>query len=189
MKQDIATYLVDSFVDYKGDTHHIVACALSQSPKQDSHTLRVGWADKANRLDVDDHLFHEVYRMVTVGIAICNPEDNFDYEKGKQIAYHKAANIENLPRIYAPCKGVITKDLVDTFLKQQVTFFKEHPEALIEGYAEKASAHQELEKAKAEIANLDETEKEIFDLAVKGWDFTRYIRLAEIYVNKIFNKD
>ena len=96
--------------------------------------------------------------------------------------------MENLPRLYAPCKGVITKDLVDTFLKQQVKFFKEHPETLIEGYAERASAYQELEKAKEEIANLDETEKEIFDLAVKGWDFTRYIRLADIYAKRILNK-
>ena len=189
MKQDITTFLVDEFVDYKGDKHHIVACALSQSPTQDSHTLRVGWADKANQLDEDDRLFHEVYRMVTVGIAICNPEDKFDYEKGKQIAYHKAANIENLPRIYAPCKGVITKDLVDTFLKQQVKFFKEHPETLIDGYAEKEAAYQEVERAKEAIARLDKTEKELFNLAVEGWDFTPYIRLAEIYVNKIRNKD
>ena len=90
MKQDITTYLVDSFVDYKGDTHHIVACALSQSPKQDSHTLRIGWADKANRLDVDDHLFHEVYRMVTVGISICNPEDKFDLK-----IFTRTTNINN----------------------------------------------------------------------------------------------
>lgn len=189
MKQDITTYLVDSFIDYKGDEHKIVACALSQSPLESSYKLRIGWADKNNYLDIEDHLFQEVYRMVTVGIAICNPADEFDLEKGKRSAFHKAANIESLPRIYAPCKGVITKDLVDTFLKQQVQFFKEHPETLIEGYKEAEQAYNDLESAKAAIANLDETEKEIFNLAVKGYNFAPYVRLADVYVNKILKQD
>ena len=33
MKQDIAEFLVDSFIDYKGDEHKIVLCALSQTPE------------------------------------------------------------------------------------------------------------------------------------------------------------
>ena len=42
MKQDIAEYLVDSFVDFKGAIHQVVLCALSQSPRPvESDTLMV----------------------------------------------------------------------------------------------------------------------------------------------------
>ena len=34
MKQDIAEFLVDSFIDYKGDEHKVVLCALSQTPEK-----------------------------------------------------------------------------------------------------------------------------------------------------------
>ena len=45
MKQDVAEYLIDSFVDFKGEEHKIVACALSQSPEasEDGCKLAVGW--------------------------------------------------------------------------------------------------------------------------------------------------
>lgn len=39
MKQDIAEYLVDSFVDFKGDVHQVVLCALSQSPEPDRKSV------------------------------------------------------------------------------------------------------------------------------------------------------
>ena len=131
MKQDITTYLVDSFVDYKGDTHHIVACALSQSPKQDSHTLRVGWADKANRLDVDDHLFHEVYRMVTVGISICNPEDKFDEQEGIKIATRRVKN-NPLGELKTPFITCLCKDQVEHILKGELNYIITNIDKFIE---------------------------------------------------------
>lgn len=186
MKQDIATYLVDSFKDYAGKEHTFVACALSQSPENEvDATLKIGWIDKTDRLYTDSSLCHDVYRMVTIGIAICNPEDEFNLEKGKNIAYNKAANIEQLPRIYTPNKGVITKEIVDVFLKQQVQFVKENPEKLIKGYLEAKKAYEETQKAKADIENLSEDEKVAFNLAVKGIDLSKYVDLAKIYIKKI----
>jgi hypothetical protein len=123
--------------------------------------------------------------MVTIGIAICNPEDEFNLEKGKNIAYNKAANIEQLPRIYTPNKGVITKEIVDVFLKQQVQFVKENPEKLIKGYLEAKKVYEETQKAKADIENLSEDEKVAFNLAVKGFDLSKYMNLAKIYVKKL----
>ena len=122
MKQDIATYLVDSFIDYAGKEHKLVACALSQTPEDSDHTLKVCWLNSEDGALCNANIYHNVYRLVTIGVAVCNPEDNFDEETGKKIAYNKAANIEYAPRIYTTNRGVITKELVDTFLKQQVQF-------------------------------------------------------------------
>ena len=189
MKQDIATYLVDSFVDFEGKEHKFVACAVSQSPESDDSRLMVGWVDDFDRLNASEDLYHEVYRLVTVGFAVCNPNDEFDEEKGKKIAKHKASNMENLPRIYTPCKGVITSELVDTFLKQQVQFAKEEPERLIKGYDAAKRIYEETQKAKETIDNLEGDEKTAFDLAVKGVDFSKYINLAKVYVKRILKSE
>lgn len=189
MKQDIATYLVDSFVDFEGKEHKFVACALSQSPNNEDDTLKIGWVDEFNEMDLNNSLCHDVYRLVTIGIAICNPEDEFNEEAGKKIAFSKAANIESLPRIYTPNKGVITGELVDTFLKQQVKFFKENPETLIKGYTKAKEAYETRQNAQKAIEKLTDEEKTVFDLAVKGFDFAKYVDLARIYVRKILNKD
>lgn len=186
MKQDIATYIVDSFIDYAGKEHKIVACALSQSPENNiDESLMVGWANDKGQMQTDASIYHDVYRLVTVGVAICNPEDEFDEKRGKTIAYNKAANIEDLPRIYTPNKGVITKELVDVFLKQQVKFIKENPEKVIKGYLEAKSDFEATQKAKADIEKLSEEEKAVFNLAVKGIDLSKYVDLAKIYIKKI----
>lgn len=188
MKQDIATYLIDSFIDFEGKEHKFVACALSQSPESPDR-LMIGWADDFDKLCSDEDLYHEVYRLVTIGFAVCNPTDTFDEEKGKKIAYQKAANKEDLPRIYTPCKGVITKELVDTLLKQQVQFAKENPEILIKGYNAAKKAYEIAQEAKETIKNLNDEERVVFDLAVKGFDFNKYVSLAKTYVKKILKNE
>ena len=71
------------------------------------------------------------------------------------------------------------------FLKQQVQFVKENPEKLIKGYLEAKKAYEETQKAKVAIENLSEDEKVAFNLAVKGFDLSKYMNLAKIYVKKL----
>lgn len=182
MKQDIAIYKVDSFIDFTGKEHKFVACALSQSPVDKYDRYSISWIGSDNY--AYDDTIKDVYRMVTIGIAICNPEDEFDLEKGKTIARNKANN-GNLPRIYATTKGIITQELVETFLNQQIKFFKENPENFIGGYKEAKIKHETLEQAKSDISNLDEDEKKVFDLATKGFDFSKYVKLAKVYLTKL----
>ena len=82
MKQDIATYVVDSFIDFEGKEHKFVACALSQSPESDDSRLMVGCTDDFDKMNSKEDLYHEVYRLVTVGFSVCNPIDKFDEVKG-----------------------------------------------------------------------------------------------------------
>lgn len=181
MKQDIAVYLTDSFVDFEGKEHQIVACALSQSPE--TQDLKIGWVDEGI-IDESGDLYHSVYRMVTVGIAVCNPIDKYDIETGKRIARHKAENIEDLPRIYTTSKGIITNELVLAFLKQQIRFFKENPGTYIAGYdkaKERFLKHQATHEA---ISKLTAEEQICFDMAVRGVDLSKYSDLAKIYLKE-----
>lgn len=84
MKQDVTEYLIDSFVDFKGEEHKIVACALSQSPEEseDGCKLAVGWVNEMDEfVCVDDPDYAEVCRVVSVGISVCHPTDTFDKER------------------------------------------------------------------------------------------------------------
>lgn len=187
MKRDIATYVVDSFVDYKGETRKFVACALSQSPA--TNQLKIGWINDNYTIDTSDCLYHTVYRMVTIGISVCNPSDVFDLELGKRIAYNKAAKIETLPRIYTTDKGIITTDLVDAFLKQQIKFFKENPEMFIPGYNESKKEYLEKESVRKSISKLSNDEKIAFNLAIKGIKLQKYQDLAKFYLRKLYKHD
>lgn len=185
MKQDIAVYKVDSFIDYAGREHKLVACALSQSPANEERTLKVGWIDESGVLTQGAAINENVYRLVTLGVAVCNPEDKFILEVGQKLAYNKAAYRDDLPRLYATRKGMITQDLVESFIDTQLKFYKENPSSLIPGYKEAEANYLAIQKAKEDINNLTEDEKTAFNLAVKGFNFSKCVDLAKIYLSKI----
>lgn len=185
MKQDKAIYKVDSFIDYAGREHKLVVCALSQSPDNSDATLKVGWVDEKDVMMSDCHLYHNIYRIVTLGIAVCNPNDDFNLKAGEKLAYNKAAHMENLPRLYATSKGMITKDVVNAFIDQQLKFYKENPESLIPGYNEAKKNYETVQQAKQDIEKLSDDEKAAFNLAVKGFDLSKYVDLAKVYLRKI----
>ena len=88
MKQDVAEFLTDSFIDFKGNVHRVTLCALSQSPEStDGDYLMVAWSDGETVDDTAD-IYNDVYRTVSLGMAICCPADEkaFSEEIGKKIA-------------------------------------------------------------------------------------------------------
>ena len=178
MKQDIAEYLVDSFVDFKGDVHQVVLCALSQSPESiDSDDLMVAWSD-GETVDESADIFHNVFRMVSLGIAICCPADKkvFSEEIGKKIALNRAE--KEVPKFVSLFPGVVNTTLVRAFLKQEMEFIKKNPEQFIVGYAEAKERYDKKINFEKTIRNLSETEASIVEHAIKGVDILKCAKLA-----------
>ena len=178
MKQDIAEYLVDSFVDFKGDVHHVVLCALSQSPKPiDSDNLMVAWSD-GETVDDSADIFHDVFRMVSLGIAICCPADKkvFSEEIGKKIALNRAE--KEVPKFVSLFPGVVNTTLVRAFLRQEMEFIKKNPEQFIVGYAEAKERYDKKVNFDKTIQNLSEAEAIIVEHAMKGVDILKCAKLA-----------
>ena len=178
MKQDIAEYLVDSFVDFKGDVHQVVLCALSQSPESiDSDNLMVAWSD-GETVDESADIFHDVFRMVSLGIAICCPADKkvFSEEIGKKIALNRAE--KEVPKFVSLFPGVINTTLVRAFLRQEMEFIKKNPEQFIVGYAEAKERYNKKVDFDKTIQNLSEAEAAIVEHAMKGVDILKCAKLA-----------
>ena len=178
MKQDIAEYLVDSFVDFKGDVHQVVLCALSQSPESiDSDNLMVAWSD-GETVDDSADIFHDVFRMVSLGIAICCPADKkaFSEEIGKKIALNRAE--KEIPKFVSIFPGVVNTTLVRAFLSQEMEFIKKNPEQFIVGYAEAKERYDKKVNFEKTIQNLSEAEASIVEHAIKGVDILKCAKLA-----------
>lgn len=188
MKQDVIEYMVDSFFDYQGLEHKLVACALSQSPYDPYDTLHVAWLDDDYYAKGDSTICDRVKRMITIGIAVCNPTDKFDEERGKSLALNKALHCPNLPRLYATAPGVISTELARSFMKQELEFAKKCPDRLIKGYDEAEARFKAREALKEEVKNLSDTEKIVLNAARNGVDITKCAKLAQKLVDKNLNE-
>lgn len=180
MNRDIVEYLEDSFIDYKGIEHKLVACAVSTSPKAAYDTLAVGWADEGWQLDEDATICNKIVRTVTVAIAVCNPDDQYDLEKGKRCAYNKAINqVGELPTLYAAHHGIISTPVVKAFLQQEMKFSKDNPELLIPGYNNSKARWEAAQAFEKEVNDLGPLEKHVVDLFRSGIDIEKYSNIAK----------
>lgn len=179
MKQDIAEFLVDSFIDYKGDEHKVVLCALSQTPEKniDDDSLMVVWS---NGYDVDENadIYHEVLRTVSLGVAICCPADKkaFSEEIGKKIALNRAE--KSIPKFVSLEPGVVNTTVVRAFLEQEMAFVKRCPEKFIKGYDEAKTHYNKKLNLDKTVKNLSPEEAEVVEFAMNGIDILKCAKLA-----------
>lgn len=153
-------FIHDSFVDYKGKEHHFVICAYSKLlPKtfkeaedieydvnKDDRveTFAVSYAESYGCLDNYD----KVVKSVSIGVSICNPEDEFNYVIGCKKAQARAENSN--ATLYATKSGMINTTMVTGLLTQEAEYLKNNPDAYIKGYEESRRAYLEKQK-KADI--------------------------------------
>lgn len=184
MKQDVAEFLTDSFIDYKGDTHQVVLCALSQSPEEtEGDYLMVAWSN-GDTVDESADIYHDVYRMVSLGVAICCPADKkvFSEEIGRKIAQNRAE--KEVPKFVSLFPGVVNTTLVRAFLKQEMEFIKKNPEQFITGYAEAKARYEKKLNLDKTIKNLTEKEVVVVNAAIEGVDIIKCAKLARQILDK-----
>ena len=163
-------FIHDSFVDYKGKEHHFVICAYSKllprtfkeaegiefdADKDDRvETFAVSYADSYGCLDNYD----AVVKSVSIGVAICNPEDEFNYVAGCKKAQARAKNSN--ATLYATKSGMINTTMVTGLLTQEAEYLKNNPDAYIKGYEESRRAYLEKQKKADIFTALPEQAKE-----------------------------
>lgn len=184
MKQDVAEFLTDSFIDFKGETHRVTLCALSQSPEAtDGDDLMVAWTD-GDTVDDSADIFHEVFRVVSLGMAICCPSDEkvFSEEIGKRIAKNRAEKA--VPKFVSLFPGVVNTTLIRAFLNQEMEYIKKNPEQFIIGYSEAKARYDKKVNLDKTIKNLTQDEAVAVELATKGVDILKCAKLARQLLDK-----
>lgn len=176
MKKEIASYKLGQFVDFKGVERLIVACAVSMPVKEG---LTATW----NIPGVEDSF--EIVRAISIGIAVYNPEDEFNLTFGKEQAYKKA--LAGDPCWFIGKGGVVTKECIDALLTEKIDHFTKNPEIVIKDYNANKAKYEEIQKEKEYIQNASPEEQAVLTLISKGVDVQGVLDKTKTLVDAVEN--
>lgn len=162
-------FIVDSFVDYQGIEHHFVIASYSQTlPKNEKEFFDDTDTPDAevshyvmSYTDYDSYETAKVLKSLSLGISICNPEDEFNVEVGKAKALARAKC--STPMLFATKPGVINTTMVQALMKQEAEYLKNNPDAYIRGYAEAAAKYEQHQKDLDTLANLTDEQLQFYE--------------------------
>lgn len=176
MKKEIATYKLGQFVDFKGVERLVVACAVSMPVKEG---LTATW----NIPGVEDSF--EIVRAVSIGIAVYNPEDEFNLTFGKEQAYKRALAGE--PCWFIGKGGVITKECIDALLTEKINHFSKNPEMVIKDYNANKAKYEQIQREKEYIQTASPEEQAVLTLISKGIDVQGVLDKTKTLVDAVEN--
>ena len=151
MKEKIVT-VVSEFTDFRGIIHKFVVAAVSTKVEAEVEIY--------NDSEVAEWIPTE--KEVKLGVAICNPTDTFDEEKGKMIAINKARNSSDYA-LYATLPGMINTVVVNALVAQEIAFIKNNPARVITGYIEEKEKFEKRHEFVKKLAELTEEEKVVYE--------------------------
>ena len=135
-------YISGTFTDFKGQERKFVMAAVSI-------------ITEGAFIDLDDIYETPAPKCVSIGVSVCLPQDKFDEELGKKIAYGKAMkSIEH--RLYVTDEGLINTVMVNGLLEQESEYFKKYPGRYIHGYNEYKARYERAMRIEGYINQLDE---------------------------------
>lgn len=176
MKKEIASYKLGQFVDFKGIERLIVACAVSMPVKEG---LTATW----NIPGVEDSF--EIVRAISIGIAVYNPEDEFNLTFGKEQAYKKA--LAGDPCWFIGKGGVVTKECIDALLTEKIDHFTKNPEIVIKDYNANKAKYEEIQREKEYIQTASPEEQAVLTLISKGVDVQGVLDKTKTLVDAVEN--
>ena len=148
MKKRKVVYRFGEFTDFAGNVRKFVVAALSEllpdgeevfTPNRHYTTdTQFGVVQVSGDGNVEIH--DTVLKRVSLGFAVCSPEDEYNEELGKTIALGKAEK-RPVGVMYATKTGMINTSLVDALLDQEVEYFKNNPGAVLAGYNKAKEAY------------------------------------------------
>lgn len=156
--------LIDSFIDFKGDTHYFVIVALSKPFEK---------ADILYR-DNGDLYCHQMTKGISIGISICNPLDEFNEEIGIMRAEGRAR--KNEVSLFSNKNIYINSQLVQIILQQEAKRIKNNPEKYIAGYKSEQEKWLKNQLMQMYENNLSNEEKVVVDKIKKDKSYLDKIK-------------
>jgi hypothetical protein len=151
MKEKIVT-VISEFTDFRGKIHKFVVAAVSMPV--DAEIEIYGESEVVDWTSAE--------KAVKLGVAVCNPVDEYSEEKGKMIAINKARNTSDYA-LYATLPGMINTAVVNALVAQEVEFIKNNPARVIPGYLDEKEKFEKRQEFAKKLAELTEEEKAVYE--------------------------
>ena len=151
MKEKIVT-VISEFTDFRGKVHKFVVAAVSMPV--DAEIEIYGESEVVDWTSAE--------KAVKLGVAVCNPVDEYSEEKGKMIAINKARSPSDYA-LYATLPGMINTAVVNALVAQEVEFIKNNPARVIPGYLDEKEKFEKRQEFAKKLAELTEEEKAIYE--------------------------
>ena len=151
MKEKIVT-VISEFTDFRGKVHKFVVAAVSMPV--DAEIEIYGESEVVDWTSAE--------KAVKLGVAVCNPVDEYSEEKGKMIAINKARNTSDYA-LYATLPGMINTAVVNALVTQEVEFIKNNPARVIPGYLDEKEKFEKRQEFAKKLAELTEEEKAVYE--------------------------
>ena len=134
-------YRIGEFIDFAGRTRKYVVAAVSEL----IDCACVTTVTQDANLIMDD-----VVKKLSLGFAICNPEDKWDEELGKRIALGKA--IKRPARVmYTSHAGMINTEVVNALINQEMKYAEKAPSTVFKGYETAERKWMESQKINSQL--------------------------------------
>lgn len=164
MKTKRIAYKVEEFIDYTGKTRKFVMTAVSIIP--DEYCALIETKDKERIFNITN----EFSKILSIGVSVCRPNDEFDVNLGIDIAVGKA--IKNTDhRLYSNDEGLINNLMVNALLEQECKYFKSNPGRYLKGYdkdMEKFNKIQAQNNLKKSLSDKERTALDSIQLLNKA---------------------
>lgn len=135
-------YISGTFVDFKGQERNFTMAAVSIA-SEDSY------------VESPEDYGMTTPKCVSIGVSVCLPQDRFDGELGKRIAYGKAMK-DKSHRLYATAPGMINTGMITGLLEQEAEHFKTDPGSYLRGYNTYKIRYDRAMRIEGYINSLDE---------------------------------
>lgn len=187
MKEIKKVFKQAEFVDYRGRANKFIVCALSFAYDRRStinSMVLLPTKDSADTISVN--------KFLTLGVAFCHQNDEFDPAIGEKIAYEKALNAANSGATFLATNepGMINEDTVTAFVDNKIKYIQKDPGSLIAGYDEARRKYEERllleknweeateeEKAMAKtLCDFDASSPEVQDRIMNLIEYTSRIK-------------
>lgn len=153
--KEIVTYRHGSFKDFKGVEHKVVVCAISRRVNTSNSEL---FTSSMNIGSYNDCYHYLPEKILSFGVAVCNPIDNYNEEHGEMIAYNKAKS-PSAPTLTSDRTGFFNTSTVGFLLNNYLEYIERDPGSVIPGYDEAKRKHQTACDLKDDISKMDDVMK------------------------------
>lgn len=150
-------YIVDSFKDFTGAERKFVMAAVSLHGGPDVY------------IEEDNDIIENDMKVLSIGVAVCRPDDEFKESLGKTIAEGKATKYRN-HALYAVDAGLINETMVKALLQQEAEYFKVNPGRYLAGYDKDAEKYRISKNIESYIDSLEGAAKTTFKYLTEASD-------------------